>query len=235
MNPKDRSPSHRGVRSFVIRAGRMTKGQQRGLDEYWPHYGLKADDGPDAFTSSTSSATRIVAEIGFGMGNALLRQIEKHPDTHFLGIEVHPPGVGHLLNELGKKELNNANVYHECAKDVMQHGLPEKSIDKMQVFFPDPWHKKRHHKRRLIQADAIAMIARVVKPGGFCHLATDWENYAEHMETIFAGSKQWKRIDKDSMLTLCPIDREHTRFEARGLRLGHKITDLIYQRTDPSE
>ncbi len=226
---------HRGIRSFVIRAGRMTKSQQRGLDEHWQHYGLNASDGPDAFCRATSDTSRVVAEIGFGMGNALLRQIEKHPDTHFVGIEVHPPGVGHLLNELGKKELNNASVYHECAKEVMLNGIPANSLDKIQIFFPDPWHKKRHHKRRLIQPETIAMIAQVVKPGGYCHLATDWENYAEHMEAVFSQSSQWKRIDKNTMLEHCPIDREHTRFEARGLRLGHSITDLIYQRTDSEE
>jgi len=226
---------HRGIRSFVIRAGRMTKGQQRGLDEHWQHYGLKAADGPGTFLEATSSSNQIVAEIGFGMGNALLRQIEKHPDTHFIGIEVHPPGVGHLLNELGKKALKNACVYHECAKEVLLNGIPENSIDKMQVFFPDPWHKKRHHKRRLIQPETIAMIAKAVKPDGYCHLATDWDNYAEHMEAVFSQSNQWKRIDKNAMLEHCPIDREHTRFEARGLRLGHSITDLIYQRTDSAE
>ncbi len=224
MSSPDTSPKRRSIRSFVVRAGRMTKAQEKGLTEYWDHFGLNPGQAPDIVDAPS------VLEIGFGVGDTLIEQVKQHPGIHFIGIEVHPPGVGHVLNELGKQELSNCRVYQNCAKDILENTIPKASIDKIQIFFPDPWHKSKHHKRRLIQTDMVELMAKAIKLDGFCHLATDWAPYAKHMKGVFEQSSEWKKISLSDMMDILPVGREETRFERRGLALGHSITDLVYQR-----
>jgi len=222
----------KSIRSYVVRAGRMTDGQKVAYEKYWPDYGLSLHDGSlDAAKEFGRNAPQVL-EIGFGMGGSLLQMIQAEPDKDFIGIEVHPPGVGRLINDAGKLELPNLRVFLADAIDVLEDCIADASIDRFQVYFPDPWHKKKHNKRRLIQSDFVQKIRTKLKVGGILHLATDWEQYAEHMLEVMDAAEGYKNTMGPRQYSPRPSFRPVTKFEKRGERLGHGIWDLLYQRMD---
>jgi tRNA (guanine-N7-)-methyltransferase len=206
----------KSIRSFVRREGRMTKGQRKALETLWPKYGLEISDKAIDFQ---------VLEIGFGMGQSLLTMAIQHPEQNFLGIEVYRPGVGALLLELEKRKLTNVRVYCADAVEVLQQCIPDNSLNKILILFPEPWPKKKHHKRRLIQIEFVKLLSKKLTAGGHLQIVTDWEDYAEHIiKIISVGNRHacsLQRIKSDP--------RPITKFEQRGQRLGHKIWDLCYK------
>lgn len=224
-------PRRRGVRSFVIRAGRATAAQQRALDQLWPKYGIAFERKPLDFTATFDRTAPIMLEIGFGAGEALLAFAQSHPQLDCVGIEVHPPGVGHLLLGLEQAQLANVRVIMHDAVEVLEQQIAPASISLIHVFFPDPWPKKRHHKRRLIQPPFVALLARALRPDGVLRLATDWEPYAHHMREVIDASPEFENRAGKAGFVARPDDRPLTRFERRGQRLGHEVWDLEYVRT----
>jgi tRNA (guanine-N7-)-methyltransferase len=220
----------REIRSFVLRAGRMTEGQQRAWDSQWPLWGLQVSDGTPDLEVSFGRTAPLVMEIGFGMGHSLAAQALVNPDTNYLGVEVHKAGIGKLFNSLLEQESNNVRVYCEDAVTVLRECIPENGLDGLQIFFPDPWHKKKHNKRRLIQAGFVELIASRLKPGGFLHLATDWENYAEQMLEVIDADHNFSNDAGAGQFSPRPDSRPLTKFERRGQRLGHGVWDLFYHR-----
>ncbi|MGJ8515334.1 tRNA (guanosine(46)-N7)-methyltransferase TrmB [Carnimonas bestiolae] len=222
---------HRAVRSYVLRAGRMTQAQSRGLEEVFPRLGLTLDQGRLDLDQVFGRKAPRVVEIGFGMGGSLLEQARSQPEVDFIGIEVHPPGVGKLLDELDKAGLTNVRVFREDAIKVLDDSLPEQSLSLLQLFFPDPWPKKKHHKRRIVQADFVQRVARVLEQGGKLHMATDWEAYAEHMVEVMEQQQAlFENTASSGAYVPRPEARPLTKFEARGERLGHGVWDLVYRR-----
>ncbi|HEY4338798.1 MAG TPA: tRNA (guanosine(46)-N7)-methyltransferase TrmB [Steroidobacteraceae bacterium] len=220
----------RGVRSFVLRAGRMTDGQQRALERLWPQFGLEP---AAAFCDLAALFGRVaprVVEIGFGNGANLIRMASERPDVDFLGIEVHRPGVGRVLLEIERLGLRNVRVSNHDAVEVVGQQLPEGCLDEVLVLFPDPWHKKRHHKRRLLNAPFVALLASRLKPAGLLHAATDWEPYANAMLEVFDGCALLENTAAAGGYVPRPESRQPTRFEQRGERLGHGVWDLAYRR-----
>ena len=217
------------IRSFIRRQGRITPGQQQAIDQLWPKYGLEPDQ-PHQFSQIFGRSAPLFLEIGFGNGEALVAMATTNPDHDFLGIEVHRPGVGHLLLQLQQREITNVKVYCCDAIDVIEQQITDSSLAGIYLFFPDPWPKKRHHKRRIVRTDFIALVTRKLQQGGYFHAATDWENYAEHILEIL---KQQPILDNESSRgTFCkrPDYRPITKFEHRGVRLGHGVWDLIFRK-----
>ncbi|GEK73731.1 MULTISPECIES: tRNA (guanosine(46)-N7)-methyltransferase TrmB [Halomonas] len=229
------APLHRrGIKSYVLRAGRMTAAQTRGLEEVWPRLGLTLEDGRQDLETLFGRRAPVVLEIGFGMGGSLIEQAETHPDTDFIGIEVHAPGVGKLLDEADKRGLTNLRVYREDALLVLEQCLPEGSLDTLQLFFPDPWTKKKHHKRRIVQPAFVELVRTRLKPGGTLHMATDWEAYAEWMAEVMVEAPGYQNTATDETAPYVPRPefRPLTKFEQRGEKLGHGVWDLIFRRAD---
>jgi tRNA (guanine-N7-)-methyltransferase len=218
------------IRSFVLRAGRMTESQQRGWDEGWSRFGLKSDDGQLDWSQAFVQPGRQVVEIGFGMGDSLLQMAQLDPATNFVGIEVHRPGVGKLLNGAQQQGVCNLRVYAEDAVDVLERSIAADSLDALHIYFPDPWHKKRHNKRRLIQPDFVASIIPKIKPSGLLHLATDWAPYAEQMLEVLEAAEGLENTAPDGGYVARPAWRPLTKFEQRGQRLGHGVWDLLFRR-----
>ena len=216
----------RRVRSFVRRPGRLTPGQQRALDELLPRYRVDPDC-PDLRQTFDRDAP-LVVEIGFGNGEALATMAGDEPDRNFVGIEVHEPGVGRLLMRAAERELDNVRVSMRDAVDVLREQTIPGSIDELRIFFPDPWPKKRHHKRRLIQPSFVELAADRLAGEGLLHLATDWAPYAEWMREVLAGCDALTDTGHDP--TERPAWRPRTHFENRGARKGHSIVDLVYRR-----
>ena len=219
----------RRIRSFVRREGRITRGQQRALEELWPKYGINPDSSVDLDRLFGRAAPRTL-EIGFGNGEALARMAAHEPQQDFIGIEVHRPGVGHLLRLLEERGIGNVRIYNADAVRVLEQCLPDNSLDRVLLFFPDPWHKKRHHKRRIVQPGFVDVLARKLKPGGILHMATDWEDYAEHMLAVMQASDAFRNCAGTGNYSPRPDYRPATRFEQRGLRLGHAVRDLVFER-----
>jgi len=219
----------RTIRSFVKRQGRMTPAQERALKNLWPIYGLSIRQGPINFKKIFNREVKTILEIGFGMGQSLIEMAVAEPETDFIGIEVHEPGAGAILNTIDILKLNNIRLYQEDAIDVLVECIPDKSLDIIQIFFPDPWPKKKHHKRRLIQIEFIHLLKTKLKLNGIIHLATDWENYAEHIEEIFSQIPEFKRIKETDAEYRLITKRPKTKFEERGKKLGHTIWDFIYK------
>ena len=212
-----------------MRAGRMTPGQQRGWDEGFPQYGLSAEQGALDWDDQFGASGRRVVEIGFGMGDSLIQMAQADPDAQFVGIEVHRPGVGRLLSRVLAEQIQNVRVYAEDAVDVFAQSLAPESLDAIHIFFPDPWHKKRHHKRRLIQPAWVRELTQRLKAGGYLHLATDWEPYAEHMFDVLDDVPSLVNASGTPRVAVPrPEYRPLTKFEARGERLGHRVQDLVY-------
>lgn len=219
------------IRSFVIRAGRMTEGQRRAFEEYWPTYGLSLFDGPQDFDQIFGRKAPRVLEVGFGMGDSLLAMAQAEPDKDFIGIEVHTPGVGRLVNSAGLAGVKNLRVYMADANDVLEDCITESSIDRFQLFFPDPWHKKKHNKRRIVNSAFIQTVASKLRPAGICHMATDWEPYAEHMMEVLSLATSFENTQSEFLFSPRPEYRPTTKFEKRGDRLGHGVWDLLFAKT----
>lgn len=239
MTDSDKTPDNgesittrRGVRSFVIRQGRMTEGQKKAYDRLWPVYGLTREQGVIDPREVFGREAWLNLEIGFGMGHSLAEMAEAAPEQDFIGVEVHSPGVGALLKEIDERGLENVRIYAIDANDVIDLCLPDASIDRVMVFFPDPWPKKKHHKRRLIQHEFVQRLRHKLRVGGILHLATDWENYAEHMLEVMAGSEGFVNARDEGGFSPRPEDRPITKFEKRGENLGHGVWDLVYRRTN---
>ncbi len=222
----------KSIRSFVIRAGRITLGQKNAFERWWPEYGLSLKNGVLDLDSCFGRQAPRVLEIGFGMGDSLLAMAEAEPDKDFIGIEVHPPGVGRLINAAGKAGLRNLRVYMADAMDVLEDCIPDQSIDRLQLYFPDPWHKKKHHKRRIVQPAFVQQLRTKLLPNGVFHMATDWQNYAEHMLEIMSVAPGFLNLSTQGDYCPRPDYRPITKFEKRGERLGHGVWDLLFARAD---
>lgn len=220
--------AHPRIRSYVLRAGRVGSGQARALAEIGPRCLLPFQPHIVDLDAVFGRAAPHVLEIGFGMGEGLAETAAAHPDTDFLGIEVHTPGVGALLKQIGERELANVRVVQHDAVEVLERMIAPGSLAGVRVFFPDPWHKKRHHKRRLIQPPLVALLASRLAPGGLIHLATDWQDYAEQMLAVLSAEPLLRNTVADYAPR--PDTRPLTKFEQRGLRLGHGVWDLIFRR-----
>jgi len=208
----------RDIRSYVIREGRMTPGQKRALDEQWNSFGLNLEDGQ--LDVAFDKKADIVLEIGFGMGDSLFEMAQTFPEQNFIGVEVHRPGVGHLLQLSASHELKNLKVFRADSIDVLSLCIPDDSLSKVQIFFPDPWHKKKHNKRRLITNEFVALVREKLKPEGILHIATDWAPYAEVIAEVM---QSW---------TPCGIpQRAETKYERRGLKLEHEVFDMAFKKS----
>ncbi|HBO3835491.1 TPA: tRNA (guanosine(46)-N7)-methyltransferase TrmB [Pseudomonas aeruginosa] len=228
----DEARPMRTVKSFVMRAGRMTEGQQRGLDLGWPKFGLELSDEVQDFDAIFGRQAPRTFEIGFGMGHSTLEMAAAAPDIDFIGVEVHKPGVGALLNGLLTQGLGNVRVYSCDALEVLRHCVADASLDRLLLFFPDPWHKKRHHKRRIVQPEFAELVRRKLRVGGVLHMATDWEPYAEHMLDVMSAAPGYRNQAEDGRFVPRPQERPVTKFERRGERLGHGVWDLKFERID---
>ena len=221
----------RTIRSFVRRAGRLTPPQQRALDELWPTFGIDfSADELDLDRIFERSAPRTL-EIGFGNGKTLVQQAMESPATDFIGIEVHEPGVGHCLLAAQDAGLSNLRLVAHDAIEVLQTQIPLASLQRINLYFPDPWPKKRHHKRRIVQHSFLSLCADRLVSGGSLHIATDWENYAEHIAAVLAESDRFSCADSREHDGDNPLDRPMTKFERRGLRHGHRIWDWRFERS----
>ena len=220
----------RPIRSYVLRQGRMTAAQREALQLLWEQYGLEAgDDLLDLDAVFGRRAPRVL-EIGFGMGDSLAQMALDHPQCDYLGIEVHRPGVGKLLQSAWAHKLGNLRVICADAAEVLHRQIPAGALDAVQLFFPDPWPKRRHAKRRLVQPSFVAQIAEKLKPGGHLHLATDWEDYARHMLEVVGAAPAFSNSAGAGCFAPRPAERPLTKFEQRGHRLGHPVWDLVFVR-----
>ena len=221
--------TQRRIRSYVLRQGRLTKGQEKALTDYWPTFGIdytpETLDLPKTFGRQESLK---ILEIGFGMGETTATIAQSMPERDFLGVEVHTPGVGGLLKLIGEKSLSNVRIIQHDVVDVLNNMIADASLDGVHIFFPDPWHKKRHHKRRLIQAEFVKQLCSKIKQGGYLHLATDWQEYAEWVLDILRVETLLTNSAKDYAPK--PDYRPLTKFENRGIKLGHGVWDLIFIR-----
>lgn len=218
----------KSIRSFVIRAGRITVGQKNAFDTWWPDYGLSLYKGMIDPHIIFGRSAPLVLEIGFGMGDSLLEMARNEPDKDFIGIEVHPPGVGKLINNAGKEGVKNLRIYMADAMDVLEDCIPNHCIDRMQLYFPDPWHKKKHNKRRILQPAFVQSLAPKLKTGGVFHMATDWQAYAEHMLEVMQNAPGFNNAEANGSYAPRPDYRPITKFEKRGERLGHGVWDLLF-------
>jgi tRNA (guanine-N7-)-methyltransferase len=228
MSEQESPQFMRRVRSFVLREGRMTKGQQRAMDELFPQWGVDFRPEPLHFAQLFGNDNPVILEIGFGMGKSLAEQARQYPKRNYLGIEVHRPGVGACLLLAEEFGLTNLRVMNHDAVEILQHMIADQSLSGVQIFFPDPWHKKRHHKRRIIQPHFVNQLHSKLKQGGFLHLATDWENYAEHMLEVMGQVSGWRNLSETGDFIPRPDDRPLTKFENRGQKLGHGVWDLVF-------
>ncbi len=223
------SLARRPIRSFVRREGRMTDAQRRAMVELWPRYGVEPGDGILDLPGLFGRGAPVVLEIGFGNGETLAALAVANPQINCLGIEVHRPGVGSLLRRLAAADISNVRVMVADAKDVLAHRLADGSLAAVHLFFPDPWPKKRHHKRRLVQADFVALVGCKLGPGGVFHLATDWPDYAHQMMAVLSASDALENVAGTGRFAERG-DRPPTKFERRGARLGHGVWDLVFRR-----
>ncbi|HAB26007.1 MAG TPA: tRNA (guanosine(46)-N7)-methyltransferase TrmB [Pantoea sp.] len=220
----------RRIRSFVRRQGRLTKGQQLALDQYWPEMGVEFQPEPLDLTRLFGRDAPVVLEIGFGMGASLVTMAQNNPQQNFLGIEVHAPGVGACLASAKEANVENLRVMCHDAVEVLEKMIPDNSLRMVQLFFPDPWHKARHNKRRIVQTPFAELVMRKLKLGGVFHMATDWEAYAEHMLEVMNGIDGYKNQSETQDYVPRPETRPLTKFEQRGQRLGHGVWDLMFER-----
>jgi tRNA (guanine-N7-)-methyltransferase len=218
-------PWERRIQSFARRQGRLTQAQQKALDGKWARYGLEPDQ---ALPPDFIAAERRVLEIGFGDGESLIAMAKTEPTTFYVGIEVHRPGIGHLLMKATEADLNNLRIYGCDAMDVLQRHIPDQSLDRLQLYFPDPWPKHRHHKRRLVKRPFLDLVARKLKPQGVFHAATDWADYADDMVSELEQSGHFQSLTAPLSFCERPSYRPITKFERRGQRLGHGVFDLIW-------
>lgn len=228
--PADEEAHDRRIRSFVLRQGRFTPAQQRAFDQHWSHYGLDVGGAARDFAGFFGRRAPLVLEIGFGNGEQLLHSAIAEPTRDFIGVEVHRPGVGRLMNGLADAGVDNVRLYNHDAVEVLQQEIGTDALTEVRIYFPDPWHKKRHNKRRLIQPEFLALLATRVAAGGRLHLATDWADYAEHMQAVLAAAPMWRCDLQHASPAERPPWRIETHFERRGLRLGHGVWDFVHER-----
>ena len=233
--PYTATTGHRAVRSFVLRQGRFTPAQQRAFDELWPRFGLDYAGIPRDFDQVFGRQAPRVLEIGFGNGDALRFAAARDPDRDYIGIEVHAPGVGRLLNALDTDAAAHVRLYHHDAVEVLRNEVAEGSLDEVRIYFPDPWHKKRHNKRRLIQPEFAALLVSRLRVGGRLHAATDWQDYAEQMWDVLDAAEGLQNRAGPRGHVPRPDWRPQTHFETRGQKLGHGVWDLVYDKTRESE
>jgi tRNA (guanine-N7-)-methyltransferase len=227
--PPDSDIKKRAIRSFVLRQGRMTASQQQALETLWPVFGVEyRSEQLDLDALFGRQAPRYL-EIGFGRGDSLADMAAQHAEHDYLGIEVHRPGVGHLLIRIDKEKLGNIRIINHDAVEVLEHMIPPASLDGLFLFFPDPWHKKKHHKRRIVQPAFVELIASRLKPGGILHMATDWQEYADHMLEIMAQTALFENTAADAVYA-ARGERPQTKYESRGEQLGHVVHDLVYRK-----
>ncbi|MEO5596362.1 MAG: tRNA (guanosine(46)-N7)-methyltransferase TrmB [Lysobacteraceae bacterium] len=222
----------RRIRSFVLREGRQTQAQQRAMTQAWPRFGVDYEGVPRDFDAEFGRAAKRVLEIGFGNGDALLHAASGDPARDYIGVEVHAPGVGRVLNAITTAGLSNLRVYRHDAVEVLENEFLPESLDEVRIWFPDPWHKKRHHKRRLVNPTFAALLASRLRSGGMLHLATDWRDYADQMWDVLDAHPRFR--NRFGLLGACarPDWRLQTRFETRGIGLGHGVWDLLYDRVE---
>lgn len=221
---------HRAVRSFVLRKGRLTTAQQYALDELWPYYGIGKGETFLDFADYFDRPADVVLEIGFGNGESTWQMAQSEADKNFIGIEVHEPGVGHLLMALEKHDIENVRVACEDAVPFIEKRIAPQSLAGVRIYFADPWPKKRHHKRRIIQPEFVALLADRITSGGILHLATDWQPYADHMLEAMQTCAEFENLSPDGDYCDKPDWRPSTKYEERGKRLGHEVRDLLYRR-----
>lgn len=220
----------RPVRSFVLRGGRLTEGQQRAMAELMPRYSAGVGEGRLDFIEVFGNARPVVLEIGFGNGDATWQMARQSPRENFLGVEVHKPGVGHLLLKLEELAIDNVRVACQDAVEFLQQRITVASLEGLRLYFPDPWPKKRHHKRRIVQPEFVSLLAQKVAPGGIVHMATDWQNYAEHMLEVLQQNPAFENLSDTGDYCPRPAWRPLTKYEKRGQRLGHDVYDLLFLR-----
>lgn len=226
----DDSLKHRSIRSFVQRQGRITVSQQRALDELMPQFGLQHQSEPFDLAAIFGRTAPVWFEIGFGNGDSLADIAEAHPEFDFIGIEVHQPGVGKLLNSMEERGLTNLRVICHDAVEILRDCIPDGALSRVLLFFPDPWHKKRHHKRRIVNPDFAELVRRKLAIDGVWHMATDWEPYAEWMLEHMDAAPGYANTAGKGNYGERPDYRPETKFERRGLKLGHGVWDLLFSR-----
>ena len=225
-------PILRRIRSFVKREGRLTEGQERALKELFPLYGLELQDTPLNFADVFQRTAPTILEIGFGNGSSLAEMAKNDPEINYIGIEVHRPGVGNLLSQIEKLSLTNLRVMNEDAIDVLNKMIADSTLSAVYLFFADPWHKTRHHKRRIVQKEFVQLLRNKLKVGGIFHMATDWEAYAKHMMRVMTAAEGFSNTAGKEQYLPRPDYRPLTKFEQRGQRLGHGVWDLIFKKLD---
>ncbi|MGN7918469.1 tRNA (guanosine(46)-N7)-methyltransferase TrmB [Lysobacter sp. 22409] len=221
----------RQVRSFVLRQGRFTPAQQRAFDELWPRFGIDYQGSPRNYDEIFGRSAKRVLEIGFGNGEALRFAAQHDRERDLIGIEVHAPGVGRLLNALAEDGSDHVRLYHHDAVEVLNHEVADGSLDEVRIYFPDPWHKKRHNKRRLVQPAFADLLVRKLSPDGRLHLATDWQDYAEQMWDVLDATAGLVNRAGPRGSVARPPWRPQTHFETRGQKLGHGVWDLLYDKS----
>lgn len=227
------APKRREIKSFVRREGRVTQGQSRALEVLWPVYGIEFNEAHRLnWTEIFGNDHPVWLEIGFGMGHSLAEMAQSMPKINFLGIEVHRPGVGSLLNEIETRGLTNLRIMSHDAVEVLKHSVPALSLARVLLFFPDPWHKTKHHKRRIVQSPFLSLVASRLQGGGVFHAATDWQEYAEWMLEAFAQVPIFDNTAGVGQYAPKPDYRPETKFERRGLRLGHGVWDIVFEKPD---
>jgi len=220
----------RSIRSFVMRGGRITEAQQRALELLWPKYGIPFEPAHLDLDAEFGRTAPVTLEIGFGNGDNLAAQATAHPERNFLGIEVHRPGVGRLMLSLEEHQLPNARVICHDAVEVLTHQVAPQTLAEVVILFPDPWPKKRHHKRRLVQAPFVELVTDRLCAGGVLHFASDWQPYADAVLELLNANPRLHNISPDERFVPRPTERNPTRFEKRGERLGHDVWDLAFER-----
>lgn len=230
MFTAEKKTSHR-ILSFIRRQGRITQGQQLALDNHWDQYGLDPEISYD-FNQVFGRIAPLIVEIGFGTGDSLANMAAANPDNNYIGIEVHKPGVGHLMLLLDQQGLTNVRIYCHDAIDIIENKIADHSLTGVHLFFPDPWPKQKHHKRRIVRPSFVDLLSKKLQPGGYFHAATDWQNYAENMLKILSTGVGISNTSSDGDYCERPDYRPLTRFEQRGIRLGHGVWDLIFRKNN---
>jgi tRNA (guanine-N7-)-methyltransferase len=228
----------RNIKSFAIRSGRMTAGQLKAYEELWVKYGIDASDLELDFSELFSRPAPVIIEIGFGMGDSLIEMAGRYPENNYLGIDVHKPGVGRLLGNIVERNLSNLRVMRHDAVQVLKKQIKDRSLHAVYLFFPDPWHKRRHHKRRIVKDEFVQLVGQKLEKNGYFHMATDWEHYALQMLETMNGVSGFKNCA--TATTKCAVNggfiprpdyRPMTKFEHRGKRLGHRVWDILFKKT----
>ena len=227
MNPANLTSPYR-IRSYARRQGRITSGQREALERLWSKYGLECFENVDGPPIGLDGSP-IILEIGFGNGESLVEMASKHPDFQYLGVDVYVSGVGHLLLMLERREIQNVKIFLDDALNILEHRVADDALTGINLFFPDPWPKKKHHKRRLVTPYFAELIAQKLKNKGLFHVATDWKHYADQIDSVISESGHFTDVSKECRFKHLLRDRPRTKFERRGLQLGHKVWDLMFK------